>query len=423
VFDASVNAFNNPAANLSAERSRAFFTGNSFFRQNWVIAPASTEGRDGLGPLFNARSCGGCHALDGRAKPPAGPADDFEGLLIRLSLPGVSSTGGPIPTPNYGGQLNNFAIPGVRPEARPSVRYEELAGAFEDGSPYSLRKPVYSFTQAHYGSLEGVLFSPRIAQPVIGLGLLEAIDEATLLERADPDDRDGDGISGRPNYVWDKVHQRRVLGRFGWKANQPNLRQQTADAFLGDLGITSSINPVENCTSVQTDCAAAPHGGTPELSDTLLDRVVFYTHFLAVPGRRNAKDPTVLAGKKLFVRLGCATCHRQTFRTGTLPGLPELSNQTIYPYTDLLLHDMGPELADNRPDFEASGTEWRTPPLWGISLAEVVNGHSFLLHDGRARNLNEAILWHSGEGAASRDSYKKLSATEREQLITFLRSL
>jgi CxxC motif-containing protein (DUF1111 family) len=242
-------------------------------------------------------------------------------------------------------------------------------------------------------------------------------------EVAGPDDTDGDGISGRVNHVWDVEHREVRVGRFGWKANQPSLRQQNAGAFRGDIGITSDLFPEEDCPPAQAECRAAPSGGAPELDAWKLEQVTFYTRMLAVPARRDVDHPEVLRGRRLFRELRCASCHVPRHETGTMPDAPELSGQTVFPYTDLLLHDMGPELADDRPDFEATGREWRTPPLWGLGLVRTVNRHTRFLHDGRARSLEEAILWHGGEAEHSRERFRDLSAPERAALLRFLESL
>ncbi len=422
-FTATRNAFGLSARNLSSQERRTFAVGNSFFRQNWVTAPASTKDRDGLGPVFNAMSCSSCHHLDGRGKPPEGPGDGERGLLLRLSVPGVDARGGPLPEPVYGGQLQDRAILGVPAEGEFVISYREVAGSFVDGESYSLRHPTYRLRGLAYGPVRpDVLVSPRVAPVIVGMGLLEAIPEGDILAAADPDDADGDGISGRANIVWDARRGGLALGRFGWKANQPTVEQQTAAAFLGDLGITSVLFPGENCSSPQTACLEAANGGSPEISGQRLGKVVMYTQTLAVPAMRDINDPQVGRGARLFVAAGCALCHTPKHTTG--PHEPDaVSGQIIYPYTDLLLHDMGPELADGRPDFEADGQEWRTPPLWGIGLVETVNGHTMFMHDGRARNLTEAILWHGGEGAAARDAFKALTKEERDALIRFLKSL
>lgn len=420
----SRQAFGQPIPGLSSSQQTQFFVGNSFFNRNWVRAPASTQARDGLGPLYNARSCSACHRHDGRGRPPRHPDEPMVSMLLRLSIPGYDPRTGVVPEPHYGDQLQGFAIPDVDPEGVATITYETVAGQYADGEPYQLRRPTYTITQLRYGALHPeVRISPRTAPFMIGLGLLEAIPEPTLLALADPDDRDGDGISGRPNRVWDWAQQRQVIGRFGWKANQPTVAQQTTGAFLGDIGITSPLFSHQNCTAVQTACKAALNGGQPEIASELLAQVIFYSRALAVPARRHLGDVVVQRGEQLFTQLQCSHCHIPTLHTGPVDGLPTLSHQTIHPYTDLLLHDMGEGLADHRPDFEATGREWRTPPLWGIGLVFNVNGHTNFLHDGRARNLTEAILWHSGEAEPARERFRHLSRADREALVRFLESL
>ena len=423
VFATTRQAFGQPLPRLTADQETRFFVGNSFFNRNWVSAPSSTTARDGLGPLFNARSCSACHLHDGRGQPPA-PGEEMLSMLVRLSIPGHDAKQGVVPEPTYGDQLNGLAVRGVPPEGRVLVTYEEIPGTYADGEPYSLRKPMYTFTDLQYGPMHPeTLLSPRVAPAMIGLGLLEAVPAETLLALADPTDADGDGISGRPNRVWDDTRQQTVLGRFGWKANQPNVAQQVAGAFLGDIGITSPLFPDENCPPTAVACRNAPDGGNPELSETLLGHVVFYSRTLAVPARRNWQQPDIRRGAQLFDKAQCGACHTPTLRTGAVPGLPDLSQQVIHPYTDLLLHDMGPALADGRADFEATGSEWRTPPLWGVGLVQTVNRHTCFLHDGRARNLAEAILWHGGEADVSKEYFRRLPRADREALLQFLRSL
>jgi CxxC motif-containing protein (DUF1111 family) len=424
VFDSGIHAFSLAARNLRGERRDRFFVGNSFFNRGWVTAPSSTSATDGLGPTFNASSCSSCHFKDGRGAPPENESEAFLGLLIRLSVPGEDATGGPLPEPTYGGQFNHRSILGVPAEGTARVTYEEVAGAFADGTPYSLRRPSYAFADLAFGPMaEDTMISPRVAPVMVGLGLLEAIEEASILALADEADADGDGISGRANYVFDVASGAMRIGRFGWKANQPSLMQQNAGAFLGDIGITSPLFPDENCPPAQVDCVAATSGGAPEIDQDKLEDVTYYAHVLAVPARRDADDPVVLRGKELFFAAGCESCHAARFVTGNLASFPELSGQTIRPFTDLLLHDMGEGLADERPDFEADGREWRTPPLWGIGLVGVVNEHTNFLHDGRARDLSEAVLWHGGEAQASRDAYVAMSAADRAALLRFLESL
>lgn len=428
VFDDSRMAFAQALPQLSGERESQFYVGNAIFNRGWATAPASVADFDGLGPLFNATNCSGCHLKDGRGRPPATPDEPFTSMLVRLSVPGADAHGAPLPDPRYGGQLQDNGILGVPAEGKPRVRYEEQPGTFADGEPYSLRRPLYSIEGLAYGPLSAdVLLSPRVAPAVHGLGLLAALRDETLLELADPDDRDHDGISGRVNHVWDVRRGAPVVGRFGWKANQPTLEQQVAGAFLGDMGISSSLFTKQDCSDDEPQCVSAPSGsaspGAPELSDEHLASVVHYSHLLAVPARRDPSAPKVQRGRELFHEAGCASCHVPKLRTGELLGFPELSNQTIRPYTDLLLHDMGPELADGRPDFEASGSEWRTPPLWGIGLVPTVNQHATFLHDGRARGLLEAVLWHGGEATSSRDAVRAFSRDDRAALVAFLESL
>ena len=420
-YTAGSNAFELSARNLTNEDRRTFEIGDSFFTQNWVAAPASTQARDGLGPTFNAQSCSSCHAHDGRARPPSGDDDPVRGLLLRLSVPGVD---GPAPEPVYGGQLQDRAIIGVEVEGRIGIEYEEVPGSYPDGTSFSLRKPTYSILDPAFGPTDPeVLISPRIASAVMGMGLLEAIPEERVRGLADPDDSNADGISGRPNEVWDIRRGEYALGRFGWKANQPTVEQQAAGAFRGDIGITSSLFPDENCTDVQEACATAINGGTPEVPDERLGKVAFYVQTLAVPAMRDFEEPEVEHGARLFVKANCSSCHTPRHVTGESHAAVALRDQVIFPYTDLLLHDMGEGLADNRPDGLATGTEWRTSPLWGIGLVETVNGHTMFLHDGRARNLEEAILWHGGEALESRNQFMEMPKSDRDALLRFLRSL
>jgi len=390
-----------------------------------VVAPASTDARDGLGPIFNAQSCASCHLLDGRGIPSSTGTGEL-GLLVRLSVPGVSDTGGPLAHPEFGDQIQDRSILGVLPEAELIITYVEQPGTYGDGSEYSLRVPTYELVTPGGERITDVLVSPRLAPQIVGMGLLEGIPETDIEAAADPSDADGDGISGRPNLVWNPATEQIELGRFGWKANAPTVEVQAGAAFNGDIGISSSIFPDQPCTGVAAEsdspCTAAPDGGEPELTDDRLASVTFYSRTLAVPAMRNVDDPSTQRGSTSFDELGCASCHTPTHTTGDDP-TAALSNQTIFPYTDLLLHDMGAGLADNRPDFAADGQEWRTPPLWGIGLIADVNGERFLLHDGRARTIEEAILWHDGEGAAARDAFRTASRTVRDDLIQFLESL
>ena len=425
VFQSGQNAYSLPLANIRPLTRREHVVGNSFFNRNWVVASGSPKARDGLGPLFNAHSCSACHLHDGRGKAPlaGGPATS---LLFRLSLPGDTHNGAPHPHPTLGTQLSNHAIPGLKPEGRVEIDYEPVAGQFADQTPFELRKPVYKLILSHPYSTDtnSILLGPRLAPPVFGLGLLEAIPEAAINRFADPNDVNQDGISGRINRVWN--HEKGVyqLGRFGWKANQPKLRQQIAAAFFHDIGITSSIVTGESLSEGPSiELASLPHGGTPEISDRIFQRVLRYQQTLAPPARRDWDQPNVRQGERFFRSARCDRCHLPELKTGRHPDLAELSFQTIRPFTDLLIHDLGPGLSDGRPDFQASGSEWRTAPLWGIGLTAAVNRNEFYLHDGRARTLSEAILWHGGEARFSRETYRNATQAERQDLIAFLKSL
>ncbi|EMN48059.1 PF06537 domain protein [Leptospira interrogans str. L1207] len=426
-FDTTVNAFDLAASNLREGGNIEFQGGNSFFNRTWVQGGNSAS--DGLGPVFNSTACNGCHVKDGRGTPPPDGSSVFSTMLIRVSKDGKDpTTGGPVGLDNYGLQINNRGIPGVQAEATTTVNFAEEPGSFPDGETYSLRRPTFTISNWNFGAPALVHQSPRTSPMIPGLGLLEAIPESTILSFADENDSDGDGISGKPNLVWDAKLQKKVLGRFGWKANEPTLFQQNQGAFLGDIGITSPLFPNQNCVGAQAACFAAPAGnnGNPEgteISNRTAELVTFYTKLLGVPGRRNWAQPDVVRGKEIFSQIGCNACHKPHIFTGYSEGFPEISFQHIKPYTDLLLHDMGPDLADNREDFEASGTEWRTPPLWGTGLIQKVNGHNHLLHDGRARGHKEAILWHGGEALTSRNKFVNLPKDDRDKLILFLESL
>ncbi|WP_255572458.1 di-heme oxidoredictase family protein [Cellulophaga sp. HaHa_2_1] len=422
VNSTSANAFGFEVDGLTFTEIGAFSTGNSLFNQNWVSAPASTTARDGLGPTFNARSCAGCHFKDGRGSPLVN-GEDSSGFLMRISLPGQDLFGNANPVAGYNTQIQDRANNGVDYEAKVNVTYEILNGAYPDGNTYELQKPIYSFSDEKFGSLEGILTSPRVAQQTIGLGFVNALPDDQILQFVDEFDADGDGISGKANYVWNVEENTTTLGKYGWKANAPSLKQQIAGAFHGDMGLTSSLFTEQECPSPQQDCADAVNGGEPEITDSQLEKVVFYQATLAVPNRRNFEDLSVLKGKANFTEINCIGCHRINQTTGISEIAAVLNNITIKPYSDFLLHDMGADLADNRPDFLASGKEWRTQPLWGIGLISTVNNHTFFLHDGRARTIEEAILWHGGEAENSKNAFKELSQEERQQIIDFVNSL
>lgn len=421
VFNESPEAFGFMAKNLTFEEDLAFGVGNSFFRQSWVSSPASTTARDGLGPFFNSNNCSSCHFKDGRGRPPSFDGEIGRGLLLRLSLQGNHSNGNSFSDPVYGNQLQDNAILGQTVKGKYKIIYENLIENFPDGTTVTLKKPNYQINNLGYGALaNSILISPRIANQIIGLGLLEAVDENTILGFAAINT--SDGISGKANYVFDVESNSQKLGRFGWKANQPSIRQQVAGAFSGDMGITSSIFPNEN-VPFGIDASLIPNGGSPEISNSNFNKVVLYSSSLAVPVRRNFDNQNVLKGKQIFNDIQCASCHIPKMQTGNFYSIVALRNQTIRPFTDMLLHDMGDDLADNAPDFLANGNEWRTQPLWGIGLIKTVNNHTKLLHDGRANSVEEAILWHGGEALNAKNKYKELPVIKRNQLLEFINSL
>ncbi len=435
----SIHAFSFPSANIPFERELEFKVGNGFFKKLWVTAPASTVSSDGLGPLYNARACQRCHIKDGRGHPPEGADDSGVSMFLRLSIPkDISELPSETlkymanaPEPTYGTQLQDKSIADIAPEGQMRIIYSEVPVTLGDDSVVLLRHPEYQVADLGYGPLHPeTQHSPRVAPQMIGLGLLEAIPEADILALADPDDVDGDGISGKANVVWSGVFNQWMLGRFGHKAGAPTIRAQSAGAFSGDMGLSTPLhpNPWGECTEAEVACQAAPHGETAadenlEVPSDVLDLVTFYSRNLAVPARRDVDDATVLRGKALFYDAGCVSCHTPKFVTHRLSDQPEQSFQLIWPHTDMLLHDMGDGLADNRPEWQANGREWRTAPLWGLGMTQTVSGHSYLLHDGRARSILEAILWHGGEAESAKEAVRLMAAPDRAALIAYLESL
>jgi CxxC motif-containing protein (DUF1111 family) len=433
------DAFSQFSANITFEEEGTFKLGNALFRKNWVSSPSSTQASDGLGPLFNARACQSCHLKDGRGHPPEGSAD-VTSMFLRLAREASTAEEQAkiaahdtlnFPDPVYGTQLQDLAVPGLTGEGRMRIVYDEIEVKLGDGSVASLRKPSYSIEDLAYGPLDTrTTLSPRVANPMIGLGLVEQIHPADILAHVDPEDRDDDGISGKAAIVRDPVTGEPTLGRFGWKAQQATVRHQSADALAGDIGISSPEAPAHwgDCTPAQPACLAMPTGVQARLGDTeapvpVMDLITFYSQNLAVPMRRDAENKDVLAGKQAFYEFGCVACHTPKFVTRRDAPNKAQAFQLIWPYSDFLLHDMGDGLADGQQVGVATGTEWRTPPLWGIGLTQKVNGHTFFLHDGRARNLTEAILWHGGEAQKARDRFAATDAPTREALIKFLESL
>jgi len=410
-------AFSQAAANLSPDEIARFRIGDRFFTQPWSSAPGAAPESDGLGPTYLATSCAGCHPADGRSSAPT--TAQGQGSPILRFVDEAGNGGG---LADYHLQLQTDAIDGVPPEGDLRISWEVVEHTYPDGNAISLRRPVVDAAGA-FGDVEGMIASGvRVGPPLIGLGLLEAIPQADVMAGADPHDDDGDGISGRAAMVRPLGGGDEVLGRFGLKGNVASVADQTAIAYLLDMGITSPALPEENCPPAQVDCAISPTGGSPEISQERFDDVVFYAQSLAVPGRPFAGDESIVAGQGLFEQIGCAGCHTQQWETGNHP-MTAFAGQTIYPYTDLLLHDMGEGLSDGRADGAASATEWQTPALWGLGLTRTVNPDAGFLHDGRARTVEEAVLWHGGEAGASAQGFTELSESDRQLVLNFLKSL
>jgi CxxC motif-containing protein (DUF1111 family) len=425
----NANAFSYPSANMPPDQVLDFRVGDGIFRKQWVSAPSSTHSSNGLGPLFNARACQNCHLKDGRGHPPA-TGETPSSLILKLAVPAAGKTRATEPEPTYGRQLQTFAIQGFAAEGNVAIAHEPVRVELAGGETVVLQRPLYRITDLAYGPMaEETAVSPRVAPPMTGLGLLELVPEAEIVARADPQDRDGDGIRGVAQRVWSGAQQKEMLGRFGWKAAAPTIADQTATAFAMDMGLSSPVlrQSAGDCTQRQPACRAAPNGDDEregvEVTQAMFDLVVLYARNLAVPARPTAKNPLVLRGKQAFAAIGCAACHVPRQVTGADPRQPHLSHQTIYPYTDLLLHDMGEDLADGVSEGLANGKQWRTPPLWGLGLTQTVSGHTRLLHDGRARNVLEAVLWHGGEALGARERFRNLDKAERDALLAFLQSL
>ena len=494
--DATTSLSNDEAFGQSPDSIQRDFSADANFKSGNQIFRNS---HDGEGPLLNARACQGCHTKDGRGALPPDAETPMDSMVVRLGV-GIDDAGETIADPNYGRQLQTFGLASfigeslgaglsawregataAIGEAFAYIEYDRIDGAYEDGESFELRRPVVKVRELSYGEFaEDIRFSARVAPQLIGLGLLEAVPEADVASLEDPNDEDGDGISGRANRVYDPTADANRLGRFGLKGGTASVLQQTVNAYRRDIGVTSRFAPEEACAEQQTTCHQAalleadPHPGRVDIGDVELALVEFYTRLLAVPERRgfdtesSAWEEDVLRGRTLFFETGCGLCHRQRHTTGVAAGsvlgavelntlfadappIDVLSEQTIFPYTDMLLHDMGGScepvqreaadggacaatdncvwalrctgLADGKPEHLASASEWRTAPLWGLGLVEVVNERATFLHDGRARTIAEAILWHGGEAQDSRDAFVAMPAAERGALIAFLESL
>lgn len=487
-FDSNQSSagFDTPAFNLAGAQLDLHLLGDAEFEVKFIKAPSSAfPDNDGVGPVFNNDACIECHSRDGRgnytlaalsAAPGAWtPLGSNEAVFLRISIGPDSATCvpdalnaycAPVPVPGFSSQLFHRGVLGLRTDGADFsgqsdvyVTFETRTVSYGDGSTQTLYKPVFEIRNPYDSSGEApgdntpplsrllqadVMSSPRMGLPVFGLGLLEAIPEDAILALADAADADGDGISGKPNYVFDPVKfmqgdpQPLSLGRFGWKANTPSVAAQGAGAYRGDMGVTNYLFPEESILGTALHDTYLIGNPTDdgqmgaEVDEAVVKAVMFYASTLAVPARRNVDDAAVLHGAGLFEQIGCVACHHPAFTTAAHPGIwgpggvvtiPEVENQTIYPFTDMLLHDMGDGLADGRPDFLASGREWKTRPLWGIGLTQTVNLLAGYLHDGRARTLEEAILWHGGEAEAAKEVFRNLPGVDRDALIAFLRSL
>lgn len=453
------DAFSEHSDNMTdVESVKIFNLGDDFFNNPWVEGSASTSSRDGLGGLFNNNACQDCHIRDGRGHAPVDENDtDFDSILFRTAKSIISfdqedqmlqSLQANVPDRYFGGQLQQHGITGVAPEVNLSVSYQTESVSFADGTVYNLRKPIWAISSysADNAFEADTVFSARVAPPMIGLGLLALVSESDIVNQEDVNDADADGISGKANRVWSVNNQTTDLGRFGWKAGQPSLLEQSAGAFVNDMGLTNRLHPTETCTQTQDECINAPNGNGDstsdydyEVSDTVLDAIAFYSSHLAVPERRDAYSDQVQAGKALFMQAGCQACHTESYTTMSDLDKPELSNQVIFPYTDMLLHDMGPDLADFTVnadtssnasasadmlyEFLATATEWRTPPLWGLGLTKTVDPEATFLHDGRAETIMEAVLWHGGEAESAKQKVLQFSRDERDDLLAFLNDL
>ena len=420
-YDKSKRAFTHPQKGLSNEEEDMFVLGKSFFSIPWVEAPSATTARDGLGPLFNANTCIHCHPRNG-----AGIAIDAKGEMSRSHLLRLSHAKsnehnrvkkvGFKPDSTYGTQLSRHGNQKVKAEGDSIVRYEDVNGTYPDGTRYSLHKPHYSVKNLAYGAFDKeTIIAARIGSALVGLGLLEGIAEESILFFEDVNDTNNDGISGKVNYAFDPETNTTRLGRFTWKASATSVKHQSAAAAHTDMGLSNPLFPSHNCTDKQKECLKESKRSkhAHDLPAKRLDAIAFYLSHLAVPKQRESKKH--VEGKKLFESINCTACHVPSYTTS--------SGVKIKPYTDLLLHDMGEDLADGRSEFLATGSEWRTAPLWSMGLRKQVSGEANFLHDGRARSIEEAILWHGGEAQKSKRSFMALPHQQREQVLLFLNSI
>lgn len=423
-------SFSLPLKGLNSLRSANFIKGADLFRQEWseyVGDPkVSRTGSNffGLGPTFSAKSCADCHERAGRGSPPLKLGERLKALVMKVGTINGDVIRQPQPHPAYGEQINSMAVKGVPAEGKVFVEYYSEEGRYGDGSTFRLRRPSYVFYDLKFGQLDqSTIISPRVPPIVAGLGILESISDKDILSLADINDADLDGISGKPNFVWSVSQNIEKLGRFGWKAEAVTLYEQVAQAAHRDLGLTSTLHPDQACPPVQKLCADATIVSPKvEISDDRLRVITEYLRYLAPPDRLTNENKQVKRGERIFNDIGCSKCHAPLIKLG-FSRLERKDYSGVEPYTDLLLHDMGPDLADVNPNLGGNGREWRTPPLWGLGSIKLVNHHEFLMHDGRARGIAEAILWHGGEAKISREKFRLMEASGREDLLKFLGSL
>ncbi|MFO1318403.1 MAG: di-heme oxidoredictase family protein [Burkholderiales bacterium] len=390
-------------------------SGADVFAQRWVVAP-SAFGMWGRGPTSNAEACTDCHAGQGRGTIPPDDRESLRSTIVRLSVRAPDGT--PAPHPAYGSQLQTQGVLGKVPaEGQAQVRWRHTHFRFPDGHTVRLRAPELAFSELAFGQIDtDVMTSLRVAPAVAGAAWLEAIPTAALIdhERA----ARLRGGQGRLHRVVDPTTGRSTPGRFGWKAGQVTLIDQVATAFLEDLGVTSPRHPRDNCPTPQSACldhAAAP---APEIDAQRLDALVRQLRSAAPPRPSTRKYRT---GAKRFDETGCGVCHVASWPIAGLPDAPAIAR--IEPYTDLMLHDLGAALADGRPDGNAGPSEWRTAPLWGMRRSLAADGRTVFLHDGRARSVEEAILWHGGEAAPARERFVRLRRADRLALLRFVEGL
>ncbi len=414
---AAAGASPQPLAGLTDEQVKAFERGREVFEAKWIPAPGPAGSRDGLGPFFHANSCAACHPGGGRGPMP-GAGIGMPALLFRPGLEGEEDV------PDYGTQLAPLAVPGVKPEGQVDIAWKPEPVRLADGTSVEMQRPIVIPKEWNYAPPPaGLRLSGRLGNALFGDGLLAAIPVKAIMAQADPEDKNADGISGRPNEesTWDGARPAEFIpSRFGWKAAMPTLRRQVSAALAQDMGLTNSFHPMAGTEGPELDDPPrGGHGEGLEASDADVRALVAFVRYLAPPEPRGQTTEEATRGRETFSRLGCAACHTPEWTTGQVAGVPALSGKTIHPFTDLLLHDMGEDLADHRPEAGATGVEWRTAPLWGLGADAAPR----LLHDGRARTVQEAILWHGGEAKSARDAFTRLPAVDRAALLSYLGTL